>query len=72
MSNSLGACMKDQSYTRFIFNKESSFVNSLLHLVRSYAVMAFIYVKGKSCHSKVTKNKVSCQAVLDKLSIADK
>ena len=46
MSEPLGACMKDQLYNSLIFNNYSSFVNSLLHIVRSYVVMVFTYVKN--------------------------
>ena len=34
-----------QWYARFIFNNYRSFVNSLLQLVRSYAMLVFTYVK---------------------------
>ena len=42
ISDPLGDCMKDELYTSFIFNNYSSFVNSLLHLVRSYVVNVFM------------------------------
>ena len=43
VSDTIGACMKGLYHTRFIFNNQSSFVNSLL--VRSYVLMVFTYVK---------------------------
>ena len=57
--------MNDQLYTRFIFNNFSLFVNSLLHLVRSYVVIG-TYI-CKSYHTKVKKNKVLCHVVAKKL-----
>ena len=65
MSYPVGAYIKDQLYTRFIFNNYSSFVNLLLHLVRSYVVMLFTYVEVASV--KLKKNKIPCHAVADKL-----
>ena len=38
-------CLKDQLYERLIFSNCRSFVNSLLHLVRSCMVMVFTYKK---------------------------
>ena len=48
-------CLKGQLYNRFICNNYRSFVNSLLHLVRSYVVMVFTYVKVATIKLRKTK-----------------
>ena len=45
-------------YATFIFNNYRSFVNSLLHLVRSYVVMVFTYEKVAAVKSGKTKSLV--------------
>ena len=58
-------CLYKRSLTwRFILNPYDSFVNSLLHLIDYDGVYTC-----KSCHTKFKKNKVSCHAVADKLSV---
>ena len=49
----------ERSVTRFIFKNYSWFVNSFLHLILC-GDNVFIC---KSCHSKIKKKKVPCQAV---------
>ena len=61
----LARCLYKRSLTwRFILNPYDSFVNSLLHQIDFDGVYTC-----KSCHSKFKKNKVSCHAVADKLSV---
>ena len=55
----LVACTKDQ-LLGFIFNKSSSFENSLLHLVFCGDV---VYI------CRIKKNKVPCHVVADKLLV---
>ena len=45
-------------YATFIFNNYRSFVNSLLHLVRSYVVMVFTYEKVAAVKSRKTRSFV--------------
>ena len=45
-------------YATFIFNNYRSFVNSLLHLVRSYVVMVFTYEKVAAVKSRKTRSLV--------------
>ena len=63
MLDHLGASIWRISST-FIFNNYCSFVNSLLPLGRSYLVKVFVYVKVNTVN---LKNKVPCQAVVDKI-----
>ena len=59
-------CLYKRSFTkRFIFNDDSSFVNSLLLLI---LCSDGVYV-CKSCHSKIKKNKAPCHTVADKLLV---
>ena len=51
-------CLKDQLYARFSFNNCRSFVNSLIHLVRSYLVMVFTYVKVALVKLRKTRSRV--------------
>ena len=59
-------CVFERSVIRFDFNNYSSIVNQLVQLVGSYDHGVY---KCKTCHSKVKKNKVRCQAVSNKLSL---
>ena len=59
-------CLYKRSVIRFDFNNYSSVVNQLVQLVGSYDHGVYIC---KTCHSKVKKNKVRCQAVSNKLSV---
>ena len=45
-------------YARFIFNNYRSFVNALLHFVRSYVVMVFAYVEDATVKLRKTKSLV--------------
>ena len=59
-------CLYKRSVIRFDFNSYSSVVNRLVQLVGSYDHGVYVC---KTCQSKVTKNKLPCQAVSNKLSV---
>ena len=48
-------CLKGHLYTRFICSSYRPFVNSLLHLVRSYVVMVFAHPKVATIKLRKTK-----------------
>ena len=59
-------CLYKRSVSRFDFSNYSSVVNQLVQLLGSYDHGVYLC---KTCHSKVKKNKVPCQAVSNKLSV---
>ena len=59
-------CLFKRYVVRFDFNSYSSLVKELVHLVSSYDVRLYICI---TCHNKVKKDSVPCQAVSNKLAV---
>ena len=59
-------CLFKRYVVRFDFNSYSSLVKELVHLVSSYDVRLYICI---TCHNKVKKDNVPCQAVSNKLAV---
>ena len=59
-------CLYKRSIVRFDFNSYSSLVKGLVHLVSLYDGRLYIC---RTCHNKVKKNNVPCQAVSNKLAV---
>ena len=59
-------CLYKRYIVRFDFSSYSSLVKKLLHLVSSYDGRLYIC---RTCHNKVEKSNVHCQAVSNKLAV---
>ena len=59
-------CLYKRSVVSFDFNSYSSLVKKLVHLVSSYDGRLYIC---RTCHNKVKKNNVPCQAVSNTLTV---
>ena len=59
-------CLYKKSIVTFDFNSYSSLVKVLVHLVSSYDGRLYIC---RTCHNKVKKNNVPCQAISNKLAV---